>query len=137
MMLGEQEPRLDAAARAQGFELPPEQELLEELLLDPERHGHRERGEPAGSEGEVRLEEPLELEERLVVEDDMVHLVEGEAALGEAILDGAPGKPRVVLPATEPLLLCRGHDSAVLHEGRGAVVVEGRDAEDAHGTSLP
>ena len=81
MVLGEQELRLEAGALAQGLELPLEQELLEELLLDPEGHGHRKGREPPRSEGEVCLQESLEFQERLVVEDDVVQLVERDPAL--------------------------------------------------------
>ncbi len=111
-----------------------EQELLEQLLLDPEGHGHRERGEPARGEGEIRLEEPLEFQERLVVKDDVIQLVHRDPALAEAILDGVPRKARVVLGPAEALFLGRGHDPAVVDEGGGAVVVEGGDAKDAHGS---
>jgi hypothetical protein len=42
------------------------------------------------------------------------------------------GEIRVVLLAREPLLLSGRHDPAVLDDGGGAVVIEGRNPEDAH-----
>ncbi len=42
------------------------------------------------------------------------------------------GKGGVVLAAGETLLLRRGNDAAVLDQRRGAVVIEGGNAENAH-----
>ena len=47
------------------------------------------------------------------------------------------GKARVVLLAREALFLRGGDDLAVLDQGRGAVVVEGGDAQDAHAAQRP
>ena len=101
-----------------------------QLLLRPQRHEPQERPEPARGEGEVRLEQPLELQERLVVEADVVERLRGNPRLVETIANRMDGEPVVVLPAGESLFLCRGHDVSVDHQCRRRVVVEGRDAQD-------
>jgi hypothetical protein len=60
----------------------------------------RNEVKPRGREGEVGLEQPLELEERLVVEGDVVDVGQLDAGLVEAVLDRLlPGKPEIVLLA--------------------------------------
>ena len=59
--------------------------------------------------GEVGLEQPLELDERLVVEDDVVDVVERDLAFAQAILDRVGREVGVVLLAREALFL-RGRD---------------------------
>ena len=72
VMLGEQQLALPIDVVAQRLQLLDQQALLEELLLEPQRQRLAERGEAARREGEIRLQKPLELEERLVVERDEV-----------------------------------------------------------------
>src|SRR6516225_3977558 len=75
MMLGEQEIRIVAVGRELA-QLPGQPVLLEQLFPQPDRNGHAERLQAAWREREVSLEQPLELEERLVVEDDEIHFLE-------------------------------------------------------------
>ena len=56
-----------------------------QFFFQPLRHGVEKREEPAGGEGEIGFEEPLELEQRLLVEDDGVEGLRLEAALREAM----------------------------------------------------
>src|SRR6266436_8170027 len=136
MMLGKEETPLPVVGGSVGLELFFQQGLLEQLFPEPQRNGHGEGREPAGGEREVRLQEALEFQERLVVEDDVIHLGEAAAALSEAILDRMDGKTCVVLLSYEPFLLGGRYDTPVIDEGRRAVVIKGRDAQDAHATVL-
>ena len=70
----------------------------------------RKEREAAGREREIGLEQPLELEERLVVERDMVDLAERDAALRQAIGERVMRETRIVLLAREALLLGGGDD---------------------------
>ena len=99
---------------------------------DPDRRGHTERAEPARRERDVGFEQPLEFEEGLVVERDLVDLTERDAGLIEAVSDGVGRIARVVLFARETLFLRGGDNSPAIYEGRGAVVVERGDAENFH-----
>ena len=101
-----------------------------ELLLRPQRHELQERPEAARRVRQVGLQQALELQERLVVEADVVELLGRDAGLVEAVADGVDRERVVVLAAGEPLLLRRRDDVAVDDERRRRVVVEGRDAED-------
>ena len=62
-------------------QLVGEQVPEEQLLPQPHRDRHAEGLEALGREREVGLEQPLELQERLVVEGDVVDLVERASAL--------------------------------------------------------
>jgi hypothetical protein len=106
--------------------------LLEELVLHPHRQRGAERAEAARREGEVGLEQPLELEERLVVEGDVVDLGELRAGRFQAGADRLVREGRVVLLAREALFLRGGDHLAVAQQRRGAVVVVRGDAEDSH-----
>src|SRR6266571_772505 len=135
MMLGEQQPVLDVEVRPELLQFVAQQQLLKQLFLEPKRHRHAKRAEPARREGEIRLKQALEFQERLVVEGDVVELVDPHAARFEAIARGAMGKMRVVLLAAETLLLRGGQQPAVLDQTGGTVMVEGGDAEDAQRSS--
>ncbi len=129
VMLGEQQAALDlfgveAVGLGQLLELLAQQALLEQLLLEPHRHRHAERGEALGRERQIGLEQALELEERLVVERDVIDFVEADAGLAQAVRDRAAGKAGIMLLAAEALLLRRGDDLAVLDQRRCAVVIE-------------
>jgi hypothetical protein len=69
VVLGEDEPAAEPAAQA-AAQLPRQVELG----LEPERHRPAERGEAPRRVGEVGLEQALELQDRLVVEADVVEL---------------------------------------------------------------
>ena len=94
---------------------------------------HPERAEAPRRERQVGLEQPLELQERLVVEDDVVEL-------GRASRRPRPGSSRshcAGKPASCFLRVKRSSCAAatmlaVDDQRGGAVVIEGRDAEDAH-----
>src|SRR5579859_3517413 len=112
--------------------IPWKQVLLEQLLAQPYGDRHAEGPEAAGSERKVRLQQALELQERLVVESDVVDLLELEVPFGKAVLDGVHGKTRIVLLARKALFL-RSRRHRPVHEERGcAVVVIRGDPQDAH-----
>ena len=107
--------------------------LLEELLFDPERPRLQERAVAARRDGQVRLEDPLELEEGLVVEADDVDVLNGDAGVFQAEVDGTGREGRIALHAREALFLACRDDFAVPEESGGTVVVVRRDAEDVCG----
>ena len=92
----------------------------------------RKDRKPRGREGEIGLEHALELQERLVVERDVSIWPRPTPASARQYSTACCGKRGVVLLPGESLLLRRGHDMAVVDEGRRAVVVVGRNAQDAH-----
>ena len=109
-----------------------------ELLAQPHRHGLHELRDPLRRDAEVGLQDPLELEDRLVVERDRAEVGRGDPRLAQAVVDRVAREARVVLLAGEALLLGRGEDLAVAEQRGGAVVVVRADSEHvgglAHGT---
>ena len=74
-----------------------------QLLLEPLRHRVDERPKAARRVGQVGLEQPLELQQRLVVEPDVVEVRRVDARLGETVDNGVGRKPCVVLRPGETL----------------------------------
>ena len=132
VMLGEQELVAPVEIGQRTPELPAQKALLKELLANPQRDRLVERAKAARREGDVSLDQALELEKGLVVEGHEVDRFKAAAALFQTVVDGLAGEVRIVLAAREPLLLRRRHDAAVLDQRRRGIVVEGRDAEDTH-----
>ena len=108
----------------------PDLAIEEQLFLDPERARHAELGEASRRHTEVRLEDPLELEQRLVVEADVREIADRNGARREAVADCMDRKRRIPLFPRKPLLLGRRHDLAVAQQAGGAVVIERGDAKD-------
>jgi hypothetical protein len=101
-----------------------------QLFLQP--HGNRlaEVAESPRGIGQHRLQQALELRQRLVVEGDVVELLGRNAGSGQARGNCLRWEACVVLLTAEPLFLGSGDDLPVTHERRRAVVIESRDAED-------
>ena len=89
----------------------------------------RNEREAPRREREIGLEQPLELQERLVVEGDEVDVAPRDAGLRAGNSAARSRESRVVLLAGEALFLRGGDDLAVAHERGGAVVIERRDPE--------
>src|SRR5207248_7920621 len=77
-------------------------------------------------------QDAIELEHRLLVEDDGVELLGLQAPLLEAPLDRGEREDGVVLAAREPLFLDGADRDAADHQCCRRIVVVRRDAEDAH-----
>ena len=88
VMFAEQQARLPVEVGLPLLHLVAQQRLLEQLLLQPQRHGHAERREPARRIGEIGLEQPLELQERLVVEGHIIDIGHLDAGTAETELHG-------------------------------------------------
>src|SRR5688500_1992706 len=81
---------------------------------------------------EMGLQDPLELQERLVVEDDLVEVLEIASARVKAVSNRAGWEARIMLQAGESFLLHCGNQGPIMHKCRSAVMIEGRDAENLH-----
>src|SRR5712691_28296 len=107
--------------------------LQKELLLQPDRNGHLERLKAPGRKREIRLEQTLKFEKRFVVECDKIDLIESHPSFGQAVRKSVTRETRIVLSATETLLLRRRHNFTVNDQCCGTVVIERRNPEDPHG----
>src|SRR5262249_47591087 len=85
VVLGEEEPFGVEPALAKARKLMLKEILLEQFLPQPEGDRHRERAEAPRRKGQVRLQQAIELDEWLVIERDVVHLVERDASVLEAV----------------------------------------------------
>src|SRR4051812_2170671 len=113
VMLREQQPVTNRFARAKVLELPSEHRLLEQLVVEPNRHRSAKRAESMWREGDVRLEETLELQEWLLVVGDVIDRIERRAGRAQTIRDRIRRKAFVVTASGEALLLRRGFDRPV------------------------
>src|SRR5712691_6130192 len=126
--------RLEVPVKAP--ELPDQQVPQEEFLPQPDRDRHPEGAKASRRKRKIGFEQTLELEQRLVIENDKFELIEAFARLVQAVIDGVAGKPRIVLLAGEALLLCCCDHLAVMHDCGRAVVVVRRDPQDPHTACL-
>jgi hypothetical protein len=122
MMLREQQFVLPVELRRELLQLAAQQVFLKQLLADPERNRRGERAKTTRRERDIGFEQPLELQERLLVEDDIVDFLERDLRMLEAITDRVLRIARIVLDACEALLLGRGNNATV-DQQRGRAVV--------------
>ena len=107
------------------LQLVLQQPLLKELLFEPERQRHAKGGEPSGRECQIGLDQPLELQKRLVVERDIVDIARLQPRELQAEFDRMRGETGIMLDAREALFLCRCDDFSVFDQGRSGIMVVG------------
>src|SRR5262249_37352640 len=103
---------------------------------DPERDGFEEGAEAGRGVGQERVQNAVELKERLFVKDDVIQFGGRDATLAQAVLDSVLGIPFVVLLSSKPLLLGGRQDATVADQTGRAVVVIGGNAQDIHGVPV-
>ena len=103
-----------------------------ELLARPRGHGRGEGANALRPDAQVRLQQPDERGDGLVVVHDRVDTVATDVAALQTVRDRVLRERGVVLLPGEPLLLRRGHELAVDDQCRRRVVVERADPEDLH-----
>src|SRR5437016_14103190 len=110
MMFGEKQPRT-IELLIEFPKLLSQQALLEQLFLQPQRNRHLEGAETCRRQRDIGLEQPLEFQERLVVESDMVDVGKPRACGLQTIADRMHRKRRVVFLAREAFFLRGGDDT--------------------------
>jgi hypothetical protein len=93
------------------------------LLFDPQGHRCEKRSDPGGGIGKISLKKALKLDERLVVEGNVVEFVGRNPALLQTGLDGKLRKSMVVFLSAEALFLDGAHDLAVSNKTGGTVMI--------------
>jgi hypothetical protein len=93
MMLGKEQLRLPISGWIDLLQLLQKRVSLEQLVLHPQRERMAKGREPPRREGKVSLEQPLELQKRLVVEGDMIELCRFDAGDLQTGLDRVVRKP--------------------------------------------
>ena len=120
MVAGEYDP--SPVASAQPFSDDVRQA---ELDLQPYRHRFQELTQAGRRVGEVGFQQPVELEQRFLVECDVIQILWPDARRIKAVLDCRTGETLIVLPAGESLLLHRRDDISIDQQRGRAVMVEG------------
>src|SRR6266536_1447818 len=121
---------------ARQLEMLPGDRPDPELLREPCLHRAQEHPPRARKAVHLREEEPLELQQRLFVEDGVIESFWRDPSFLQTICDRVHREAAVVLAPREALLLRRGDDLAIADQTRGGVVVETRDPKDVHGVAL-
>jgi hypothetical protein len=109
-----------------------------QAILDPqlveEPGGHRRPEDSTGARHgrEHRLHDPVELDEWLFEEGNIVEIRAANACRLQAESNGALGKPEIVLDSREAFFFRRRNQFAVSQEGGRRVVEVARDAQYVH-----
>jgi len=85
---------------------------------------------------QISLQQPLELDQRLVVKNDVIDVPQRDARFLKTIADSLARKPRIVLLARKALLLDTRHEFTIAHHAGSAVMVVPGDAEDLHASTV-
>jgi hypothetical protein len=99
-------------------------------LVEPQGRRFEEGAEATRREGEVALEQSVQLQQWLLVEGHRAERLGPDPRSAQAEANGMGRKASVPLEAGEPLLLGCRHDLAVGQQAGGAIVIEGRDPEN-------
>ena len=132
VVLAEQQFRRPVLVWVEQPQLLFQQAFQEQFLVQPDRKRSAKRSKAPRRKSEVRLEQTLELQKRLVVERDVIRIPARDPALSQAIAKRIDRKARIVLLSSESLFLGRCNDLAVSQKAGRAIVVVGGDAEDMH-----
>src|ERR1041384_6902937 len=113
-------------------ELAPNQFFHPNSFPNPERNRHEKTFQTGRRVSEITVQDPIELQKRLLVERDVIKIADVDAAFAQAIIDRAFWKIGVVFFARESFLLRGGDDFSIANETSRAVVIKSRDAENIH-----
>src|SRR5262249_39844526 len=80
----------------------------EQLLLQPDRQGGDKRPSATRRKREIRLQEPLELHEGFVIEDNVAEVLDSTVRLAETVMYSMAREARVVFFPRKSLFLRRG-----------------------------
>ena len=106
------------------LQLSPDDARHPELLMEPQRDSLGEGQEGARECGHVGVENPLELNEGLVVEPDIGEVLRGYAPLSQTVSYGVNGEIEVVFLSGEPLLRSSSQNFSIFQKTRSRIVVE-------------
>src|SRR5215472_11570879 len=101
-----------------------------QFLTQPHLHCLDEHATRTWKSRPIACQDAFKLQQRFFVEDDIVEISRLDAASREAVARRTLRKARVVLLATEPLLLGRRNDDAVAQQARRGIVIEAGNPQD-------
>jgi len=95
-----------------------------ELLAQPTGNDVDEGAETNRRIRQAGFQQPLELQQRLVVEPDVIELIRAKVGRTEAEIDGLLWETGIVLAAAEAFLFSRRNELTIDDERRCRVVIE-------------
>ena len=132
MVFAEQQARIPVNILVVSVQLFAQQIPEIEFLAQPDRDRHAEGLETTRRECHVGFEQPLEFQERFVVERNVLDARSIDAGLFQTVGDGFLRKSRVVFFAREAFFLRGCDDLSVAQQCCGTVVIKGGNPEDIH-----
>ena len=112
------------------FQVLQKHRLLEQFLLQPNRHCQPERRKTPRCEGNVGLQKPFKLQERLVVKHDMINVRDLQTRFRKDIINSVARVARIMFLSCEAFLLRGSHNLSVTHQRCSTVVVESGNTQN-------
>ena len=109
----------------QGDQFVPQNAFQQEFFFEPHRHGREKRFNPSRRESNVGFQEALELDQRLVIEHEILEVPKRNPAFLQAVADRVGWEPGIELFPREALLLSGRHDLTIANQACSAVVIVG------------
>ena len=103
-----------------------------EFLFEPERQSLEEKSEAVGRVGYIRLEQSVELEERLVVKSHIIQVLRLDSSFTQTVVQSMFWEAMIMFLPGETLFLRSGNELPVADQTGRAVMIEGGDAQDFH-----
>ncbi len=94
-----------------------------EFLFQPDGHGFQKRRPTKGCIGHIGFQQALELQERLLIKNHMIHITHSNTGLFKAKRHRLPWKIRVMLFACKGFFLGGSHNPSVLHQTSRSIVI--------------
>ena len=105
---------------------------MKEFVTEPICLRIKKHAKPPRREGDVCLQKSLKFQQWLVVENHCIKIAGSSTSMTETEANCVNWKALVVLSSRETFFLSSCDNLAVNNQGRGGVVVEGRDTKDFH-----
>ncbi len=110
--------------RSQRDEFLRKQIPEQQLFLQPHRHGRDKRLKALRSECQIGFEQPLKFHERLIVEDDISEIPQGNATFLQTVVHCMRRKPGIMLLSRKPLFLRRRDNLPLTDQARSTIMIE-------------
>ena len=95
-----------------------------QLVPEPQGHGQAEAPKAGRGIGQIRLQEPFELGQGLIIEGYVIELVGAEPPLAQAISNRLRREARIMLDPGKPFLLSGRDDPTIVDQRRGAIMIK-------------
>ena len=101
-----------------------------QFFPQPKGHGFQPGAKAFGGNGQVAEQQPFKGQERLVVENDVVQLVDRDSGFLQTILNGIFRETRIMFFSGESLFLGCCQNLSIFQQARSAIVIESGDTQN-------